>query len=71
MFDYERNHITQAPSDYVSGVHCNSSVLPVNMKGVTAIYVMLSLTMNTISLLWPQVIMLVKSTVIVVSYQLT
>ena len=71
MFDYEHNHITLAPSDYVSEVRCSSSVLPVNMKGVTAIHVMLCLTMNTITLLWPQVIVLVKSTVVVVSYQLT
>ena len=71
MFDYEHNLITLAPSDYISEVHCNSSVLPVNMKGVTAIDVMLCLTINPITLLWPQVIMLVKSTVIVVSYQLT
>ena len=44
MFDYKHNHITQAPNDCVSEVHCSSSVLPVNMKGVTAIDVMLCLT---------------------------
>ena len=71
MFNYKHNHITQAPSDCVSEVHCCSSVLPVNMKGVTAIDVMLCLTINTITLLRLQVIVLVKSTVVVVSYQLT